>query len=196
MNCLEAQSKIVAFVEDKLNDDEIVEFVRHIRSCENCREELEIYYTLLVGMKQLDEDQELSSNFVEMMEQKLDQDYKHVLNKRKAKNSTAAVIVLAILVLGFFGFEGYKASEYQQEQEAIKAVQSEYYYSDYFGSAMFHTDDYQMFQFEEYVTDHQEEEVPKLTYYERLRTYIKKHPEVLESQEPEEEETSETEADH
>ena len=43
MNCLEAQSKIVAFIENKLDDGEMLEFVRHIRSCENCAEELEIY---------------------------------------------------------------------------------------------------------------------------------------------------------
>ena len=77
MNCLEAQSKIVAFIEDKLSDDEELEFIRHIRSCDNCAEELEIYYTLLVGMKQLDEDKVLTTDFKTQMEEKLNAQYKH-----------------------------------------------------------------------------------------------------------------------
>lgn len=176
MNCLEAQSKIVAFIEDKLNDDETLEFVRHIRSCANCAEELEIYYTLIVGMKQLDEDQELSTNFKEQMEQKLNIDYKHIQNRRKLTGSTAAVILISIIVIGFLGFESYKASEYQQQQEAIKAAQSEYYYADYYSEHLFHTDDYEMFNLEDHASSIKNDKT--LTYYERLKQYLSAHPEL------------------
>ena len=63
MTCLEAQSNIMAFIEKKLPDDVIPDFVKHMRYCKNCREELEIYYTLIVGMHQVDNNQELSQNF-------------------------------------------------------------------------------------------------------------------------------------
>ena len=33
MNCLEAQSKIMAFIENELPDDELREFIKHVRSC-------------------------------------------------------------------------------------------------------------------------------------------------------------------
>ena len=62
MTCLEAQSNIMAFIEKKLPDDVIPDFVKHMRYCKNCREELEIYYTLIVGMHQVDNNQELSQN--------------------------------------------------------------------------------------------------------------------------------------
>lgn len=181
MNCLEAQSKIVAFIEDELNDDETVEFVRHIRSCENCAEELEIYYTLIVGMKQLDEDQELSTNFKEQMEQKLNIEYKHVQNRRKITGSTAAIILIAICVIGFLGYESYRTTKYQQEQAAIKAAQSEYYYAEHFGEQLFHTQDYVMFDFEDYVST--DDETKKTTYYERLQDYLKNHPAAIEIEE-------------
>lgn len=42
MNCLEAQSKIMAFIENKLPDDELREFIKHVRSCKNCYEELQL----------------------------------------------------------------------------------------------------------------------------------------------------------
>ena len=81
MNCLEAQSKIVAFIEDKLDNGEKLEFIRHIRSCNNCAEELEIYYTLLVGMKQLDDDIVPTTSYKDQMEEKLNSEYKHLQNR-------------------------------------------------------------------------------------------------------------------
>lgn len=172
MNCLEAQSKIVAFIEDKLEDSESLEFVRHIRSCENCAEELEIYYTLLVGMKQLDEDRELSTDFKAQMEEKLNMKYKHIQNRRKLTGSTIALIAAGLFVVVFLGYKSYQTTLYLQEQEAIKARQSEFYYSDYFGDALFHPMDYKPFDLAEYLdppgTDENES-----SYYERLEEYLK-----------------------
>ncbi len=63
MNCIDVQRLIVPFINEKLNIEQLEEFVHHVRSCPNCMEELEVYYVLLAGMKQLDEDKELSANF-------------------------------------------------------------------------------------------------------------------------------------
>ena len=38
MTCLEAQSKIMAFIENKLPDDELNEFINHVKNFENCSE--------------------------------------------------------------------------------------------------------------------------------------------------------------
>lgn len=174
MNCLEAQSKIVAFIENKLDDGEMLEFVRHIRSCENCAEELEIYYTLLIGMKELDEDKELSTNFKQQMEDKLNAEYKHVQNRRKLTGSTIVLIIAACITVGIFGYESYQTKVYLQEQAAIKAQQSEYYYADYFQSALFHPDDYEEFN----LADHLDvEEDTVTTYYQRLNNYLKEQEE-------------------
>lgn len=173
MNCLEAQSKIVAFVEDKLEDGEILEFVRHIRSCENCAEELEIYYTLLVGMKQLDEDKELSSDFKAQMEEKLNIEYKHIQNRRKLTGSSIVLIIAVVCTVAVFGYESYRNSKYQQEQAAIKARQSEYYYNEYFADALFHTDSYETFDFKHYIDSI--EDTDNSSYYERLQHYLNNH---------------------
>ena len=45
----------MAFIEKKLPDDVIPGFVKHMRYCKNCREELEIHYMVDVGVKKLDE---------------------------------------------------------------------------------------------------------------------------------------------
>lgn len=174
MNCLEAQSKIVAFIENKLNDDETVEFVKHIRSCDNCQEELEIYYTLLVGMKELDEDKELSSNFKEEMEAKLNLDYRHVKNRRRIKSTFVFLILAGIVTVGFLGYQSYRTTQYLQEQEKIKLAQSQYYYADYYAESLFHTEEYDKFRFIDYMRQAQMEEEPD--YYSGLRTYLNRHP--------------------
>lgn len=63
MNCIDAQRLIVPFINNELKVNQLEEFVHHVYSCPNCMEELEVYYVLLAGMKQLDEDKELSTNF-------------------------------------------------------------------------------------------------------------------------------------
>ena len=63
MNCIDIQRLIVPFINDELNISQLEEFVHHVHSCPNCMEELEVHYVLLAGMKQLDEDKELSNNF-------------------------------------------------------------------------------------------------------------------------------------
>jgi hypothetical protein len=63
MNCIETQRLIVPFINDELNIKQLEEFIHHVHSCPDCMEELQVYYVLLAGMKQLDEDKELSNNF-------------------------------------------------------------------------------------------------------------------------------------
>ncbi|MCM1494278.1 MAG: zf-HC2 domain-containing protein [Bacteroides sp.] len=174
MNCLEAQSKIVAFVEDKLEGGELLEFVRHVRSCENCAEELEIYYTLLVGMKQLDEDQELSTDFKAQMEEKLNIEYKHIQNRRKLTGSTIVIILAGLCTAGFLGYESFRNTRYLQEQADKKAQQSEYYYYDFFGGELFHNEDYELFNLSDYMA-HTGQEQKDSSYYERLRIYLNQH---------------------
>lgn len=51
------------FINDELDMEQLEYFVHHVNSCPDCMEELEVYYVLLAGMKQLDEDKELSNDF-------------------------------------------------------------------------------------------------------------------------------------
>jgi len=63
MTCLDAQRLIMPFINKKLDINQMEDFIDHIHSCPDCMEELEVYYVLFSGMKQLDEDKELSINF-------------------------------------------------------------------------------------------------------------------------------------
>lgn len=63
MTCIDTQRLILPFINGELDMIQLEGFINHINSCPNCMEELEVYYVLLSGMKQLDEDKVLSNNF-------------------------------------------------------------------------------------------------------------------------------------
>ena len=46
MNCQNAQSMVLNFINNKLDKEETKAFIEHVRDCKDCWEELEIYYVL------------------------------------------------------------------------------------------------------------------------------------------------------
>ena len=78
MDCLKAQTCITSYVEDELTGSDLKDFLIHIKDCPGCREELEIYYTLLVGTKQLDEGELTTSNFSLELDQKMESQLKEI----------------------------------------------------------------------------------------------------------------------
>lgn len=55
MTCMEAEKMVIPYINDELSPTELEDFIEHIETCENCREELEIHYMVDVGLKKLDE---------------------------------------------------------------------------------------------------------------------------------------------
>ena len=51
MTCVEAEKMVVPYMKDELSPTELEDFLDHIHTCENCREELEIHYMVDVGLK-------------------------------------------------------------------------------------------------------------------------------------------------
>ncbi len=44
------------YIHHEIEEEKMEEFLEHVEQCEDCREELEIYYTVEAGIRQLDED--------------------------------------------------------------------------------------------------------------------------------------------
>ena len=55
MNCQETQRLVMPYIQDELTPEELEGFLEHVEACPDCREELEIYFTVDVGIRQLDE---------------------------------------------------------------------------------------------------------------------------------------------
>lgn len=58
MTCKEAEQQVLPYINDELTDKELGSFLDHIHHCSACYEELEIYYTLYMGLAQLDGEDE------------------------------------------------------------------------------------------------------------------------------------------
>lgn len=102
MTCMRAQGLITAFINDELDIKELEEFIEHIRSCEECKEELEVYYALLTAMKQLDEDKNLSDDFKQELSDKLDRAQERIIHLRYNYYRKKGVLMMIIIILGIF----------------------------------------------------------------------------------------------
>lgn len=99
MTCLEAQSIITTFIEGKLEGDKLTEFIHHMRHCPDCKEELEVYYTLMVGMKQLDNNEKLSNNFAKELEDRLAYHENRIKGKKRLELETKIGLTFLITMV-------------------------------------------------------------------------------------------------
>ena len=101
MNCQNAQSMVLNFINNKLDKEETKELIEHIRDCKDCWEELEIYYVMLIGLKQLDEGEELVTDFKEKLQSEVDNRYNAIERGQRRKNMvkiTSVTISVAVTV--------------------------------------------------------------------------------------------------
>lgn len=54
LTCKEAEKMVMPYINVQLDEKELEAFLKHIENCPSCREELEIYYTVSLGLRQLD----------------------------------------------------------------------------------------------------------------------------------------------
>ncbi len=102
MTCSKAQSMITQFINNKLSLQETDEFINHVSSCAECKEELEVYYALLTAMKQLDEDKTLTSDFHQELNDKLEQAKERIVHARFTYYRKKIILILTILLLALF----------------------------------------------------------------------------------------------
>ncbi len=55
LDCKKNLKMVMPYIRNKLSQEETEEFLDHIKRCKTCREELEIYFTIEVGLNNLDE---------------------------------------------------------------------------------------------------------------------------------------------
>ena len=102
MTCMKAQSLITGFINDELDIGELERFILHIQSCKECREELEVYYALLTAMKQLDEDKDLSDDYSEELNEKINRAQERIIHLRyNYYRKKSALIIIILLIIWF-----------------------------------------------------------------------------------------------
>lgn len=102
MDCKQAQGLIAAFINEQLNDEEEMKaFLEHVETCAECREELEVTYSLMTAMKQLDEDTDLSDNYIADLNHKIEECYLEGLRKKRSRARRRMVLAVLIFLLVF-----------------------------------------------------------------------------------------------
>ncbi|MBR6223879.1 MAG: zf-HC2 domain-containing protein [Lachnospiraceae bacterium] len=177
MNCLEAQTKIMAYIDNKLPEDQAYDFARHIEVCPKCAEELEIYYIMLVGMKQIDNNETLSLDFKKELKNKLDSTVHRHKNKSNLKASTFIFILLAVIGVGVFGYANFLNMVYTQEQKIKLSRQSEFYFYDSFGDKFLSSERIKVKEIK-VETDVKVEDDKTGTFFNSIREYRLAHPNI------------------
>lgn len=132
MTCTQAQGCITPFIKDQMNINELESFLNHIESCEECKEELEVYYTLLAGMRQLDEEQNMPSDFHVGFLNKLKK-AEEIIIQHKVQSFRKRFLLTAIIVvvsfLSSFRIQEYMVDEIEKESYIANApFEIQYYY--------------------------------------------------------------------
>jgi len=99
MDCKRAMELITQFINGQLNVEDTQAFLDHIDSCPECREELEVTYSLMTAMKQLDEDTDLSDNYIEELNEKIETCYLDELKRKRSCARRRALLAVVILLL-------------------------------------------------------------------------------------------------
>ena len=97
MECKEIQKLFIPFIDDKLSVSDLAAFLDHMDTCKECREEYDIYYTVIMGMRYLDERQNISEVKLDS-EQKLHSAADYLLKYRILL--LEKYILLAVLCIG------------------------------------------------------------------------------------------------
>ncbi len=104
--CYEVQHSIKEYLLDEMRMEDAVAFVKHVRSCPVCREEVEEYYAFssaLMQLEALDEGEE-KGNFFLNVEKRLERtELAAIKQKKDHRMRRFAYVVIAILVAAVMG---------------------------------------------------------------------------------------------
>lgn len=131
MNCREAQSLIVPFIEDKLDDEQLEAFLAHIESCSECYDELEVYFIVFSGTRQLDDNYDEISDFkgelTKYIERKKEKYHKKHKRELWARASVVAIMCAAAMFIIFITmYNAAGRSVSVMVQRAISAVTGDF----------------------------------------------------------------------
>lgn len=125
MNCITAQSKIMPFINEELDDSDFLLWVDHIEQCTDCADELEVYYTLMVATQQLDTNQQLSFDFKGELSDLLMIRKEKLLNrKRLRKYMLRGIYIFSLIMIAFLGIKAvnYAKTHYYHAEEIPQTI--------------------------------------------------------------------------
>lgn len=102
MECKQAQAMIFDYIHDKSDKKDTRDFIKHIRSCASCREELAEYYSLITAMKQIDNDEDIQLDYSKELNDRMNSymtAYAQEKTERIAKKIVLVFIIFCICAI-------------------------------------------------------------------------------------------------
>ncbi|MBQ8639518.1 MAG: zf-HC2 domain-containing protein [Lachnospiraceae bacterium] len=99
MDCKTANQMIRPYLDQELNLEETDLFLRHIKTCSECREELEIYFTVEAGIHNLNQDEVSTYDLKGLFEQELRDTQSSIANHHVLSGILEVVFTLAMVGL-------------------------------------------------------------------------------------------------
>ena len=100
MTCMEAQALITPFINDKLTITELEQFLDHVEECSECMEELKVYFALLTALRQLDEKEEVSSDFDQELRRKIKEAQEKILHAKIVHIRKRVIYFAMVIMIG------------------------------------------------------------------------------------------------
>lgn len=106
VTCKEAERMVTPYIKDELDGDELEAFLAHLENCPSCQEELEIYFMVDVGLKQLDKDSG-TFDIIGALQRRIEESYYRVRMMwafraiRYALNTLGIMAVMVTILLQF-----------------------------------------------------------------------------------------------
>lgn len=98
VTCQEAERMVTPYINDNLSGEEVDAFLHHLETCKSCQEELEIYFMVDVGLKQLDRDSG-AFDIAGALKERIEDSYARVGRLRTLKTLSYAVRTLAAMAV-------------------------------------------------------------------------------------------------
>ena len=140
-------------------------------------------HTLIVGMKELDNEENLSTNFKKELDDKLDEEMTRMTAVKRIATSTIVLVLAAIITGLLWVYSGVLEKVYHYEQNSKQKSQTEYYYSDTFGEKLLFGNKY-MIEYLENIL-YKDEDLPgnsdkNVQFMDKIKKYNQTHKNYLE----------------
>lgn len=122
MDCKRVQELIAPFVNDTIRLEDTKEFLAHIETCKECREELEVSYSIMTAMKQLDADVDMSDNYIKELDNKIQKCISFGLYQRKMQVLRRLVLAFLVFLLLFLNGTTLLRKRTEEDQKFLRQM--------------------------------------------------------------------------
>ena len=101
MNCRDAQAWIQPFLSHSLEPAQLAQYLKHIKSCPSCSDDLEIHFIIEAGLEQLDSAEPGQTDLKKLLQAEIDdaESYVHTRYLIQHTRQIAMIVTNVMLIL-------------------------------------------------------------------------------------------------